>query len=306
MNVRTADKGKGHATMQEDRDLIEHFSRIEGLLAEMESSSSSEVLARTQEIVETLLLTYGEGLNRILNIVWDGLDESTAVRIFGSLTEDDLVSHLLLLHDLHPVPIEERVAAALEEVRPYLASHGGNVELLEVRDGVARLRMQGSCSGCPSSTVTLKLAIEDAVMKAAPDLERIEAEGVAQPATQPLNFISTADLMRSRNPAPKTPWTDIGALPEIASGGMTILEVSGSPALFFNVDGSFYAYRDRCPHCGASLEGGALDGTGIGCPGCNRQYDIRLAGRCLDAPDQHLEPIPLLVQNDTVKVAVHA
>ena len=65
---------------------------------------------------------------------------------------------------------------ALEEVRPYLESHGGDVELLAVEDGVVRLRMQGSCSGCPSSAMTLKLAIEDAIRKHAPEVEQIEAE----------------------------------------------------------------------------------------------------------------------------------
>ena len=74
---------------------------------------------------------------------------------------------------------------ALEEVRPYLQSHGGNVELLGVEGGVARLRMQGSCGGCPSSAMTLKLAIEEAIQKAAPDLEGIEAEGVAEPEPAP-------------------------------------------------------------------------------------------------------------------------
>jgi Fe-S cluster biogenesis protein NfuA len=73
------------------------------------------------------------------------------------------------------------VRQALEGVRPYLGSHGGDVELLGVEDGVARLRLAGTCNGCPSSTVTLQNAIEEALLKAAPDLERIDAEGVAEP-----------------------------------------------------------------------------------------------------------------------------
>ena len=77
--------------------------------------------------------------------------------------------------------VEERVRDALEGVRPYLGSHGGDVELLGVEDGVARVRMQGSCEGCPASAMTLKLAIEDAVLKAAPDVDRVEAEGATEP-----------------------------------------------------------------------------------------------------------------------------
>jgi Fe-S cluster biogenesis protein NfuA len=72
--------------------------------------------------------------------------------------------------------VEKRVVRALEEVRPLLQSHGGNVELLGIEGGVARLRLQGNCHGRPASAMTLKLAIEEAIQKAAPDLERLETE----------------------------------------------------------------------------------------------------------------------------------
>jgi Fe-S cluster biogenesis protein NfuA len=80
--------------------------------------------------------------------------------------------------------VEERVEAALAEMRPYLDSHGGDVRLLGVTDGVVRLQLQGSCSGCPSSAATLKSGIEEAIYSAAPDVERIEAEDA--PAAAPL------------------------------------------------------------------------------------------------------------------------
>jgi len=94
------------------------------------------------------------------------------------------------------VDVETRVARALEEVRPYLQSHGGNVELLGIDGGVARLRLQGSCQGCPSSIMTLKLAIEEAIRKAAPDLEGIEAEGLAEPPPRPPAFVPAATIAR--------------------------------------------------------------------------------------------------------------
>ena len=74
-----------------------------------------------------------------------------------------------------------RIDALLDEVRPYLAAHGGGVELLGIEEGVVRLRLQGVCNGCPSSAVTLKLAVEEAIERAAPDIERIEAEGEVAP-----------------------------------------------------------------------------------------------------------------------------
>jgi Fe-S cluster biogenesis protein NfuA len=119
------------------------------------------------ELVQALLDLYGEGLRRIVPRLNGALDE---------LAGDELVAHLLLLHGLHPVPLERRVEGALEEMRPYLDTHGGDVRLLGVADGVVRLQLQGSCSGCPSSAVTLRHGIEEAIYKAAPDVERIEAE----------------------------------------------------------------------------------------------------------------------------------
>jgi Fe-S cluster biogenesis protein NfuA len=139
------------------------IERVETLLDEVEQFPSPQREVAT-ELVSALLDMYGEGLSRIVAA--------------GSVpVEDDLVAHLLLLHGLHPVAIERRVLGALDEVRPYLVAHGGGVELLGVRDGVVHLQLEGACNGCPSSALTLKSAVEEAIMRAAPDVERIEAEG---------------------------------------------------------------------------------------------------------------------------------
>jgi Fe-S cluster biogenesis protein NfuA len=133
-----------------------------------------ELLEQTAtEVAQALLDLYGEGLERIVDVLAENDDGTLA----GALSEDELVSHLLLLHGLHPVPVQERVRGALRGVLPYLESHGGNVQLLGVEQGVVHLRLEGSCSGCPSSSMTLKLAIEDAIFKAAPDVEEVRAEG---------------------------------------------------------------------------------------------------------------------------------
>jgi Fe-S cluster biogenesis protein NfuA len=123
----------------------------------------------TTELVQALLDMYGEGLSRIVAA------DSVPV-------DDQLVAHLLLLHGLHPVPVVQRVSGALDEVRPYLVAHGGGVELLGVDEGVVRLRLEGACNGCPSSALTLKSAVEEAIHKAAPEIDRIEAQGTTQPS----------------------------------------------------------------------------------------------------------------------------
>jgi Fe-S cluster biogenesis protein NfuA len=102
---------------------------------------------------------------------------------------------LLLLYGLHPLDFDSRVRQALDQVRPYLRSHGGDVELLDTTGGVVRLRMQGSCHGCPSSAMTLQSAIEEAIYAKAPDLTALEVEGVTkQPAEDRSTFVPVEEL----------------------------------------------------------------------------------------------------------------
>jgi Fe-S cluster biogenesis protein NfuA/nitrite reductase/ring-hydroxylating ferredoxin subunit len=284
----------------DDQGLQERVARIETLLEEIESLQDPNARSKAAEVVGVLLELYGEGLARVMEVVAQGEERE---RTFEALTADELVSHLLLLHGLHPLDVETRVVRALEEVRPYLQSHGGNVELLGVEEGVARVRLQGSCDGCPSSTVTLKLAIEEAVMKAAPDLEGIEAEGVTEPRPAP-TFVAGPTLRRKEKKRPEedgASWTVVGGLPQLSSGGMLLKEVSGEPVLFVKLGEDLYAYRHLCPGCGESLQGGSLKEAELACSGCGRSYDVRRAGRGLDDQLLHLEPIPLLVSEIDVE-----
>jgi len=286
----------------EDRELT---GRVEGLLEALESLPDLAARDVALEAVQAVVELYGAGLERIIGHVGDA--EATA------LVEDELVEHLLLLHGLHPVSVEQRVRAALDGVRPYLGSHGGDVELLGVSDGIATVRMQGSCEGCPASAMTLKLAIEDAVLKAAPDIERVEAlDGSTAGAPQD----GSSPLLQIEMVAPATPetaWATAGRLPQLSAGEVLLEDVAGESILFLRLqDGRPYAYRPQCPACGGSIEDGSLESEGLigaqlSCPHCRHRYDVVRAGRCADAPQLHLEPVPLLVDDDgLVRVAVQA
>jgi Fe-S cluster biogenesis protein NfuA len=94
-----------------------------------------------------------------------------------SLLEDELVTHLLILHDLHPLDLATRVEQALDEMRPYLRSHGGDAVVVGIEGAVVQLRMIGSCQGCPASALTLRDAVETAIRRVAPEIERVEEVG---------------------------------------------------------------------------------------------------------------------------------
>ncbi|MGH3108645.1 MAG: NifU family protein [Rubrobacter sp.] len=282
----------------DDQELRERVGRLEMLLEEIESFEDPEARAKSAEMVQTLLELYGEGLGRIVESIGRLGGEDLKDELLG----DELITHLLLLHGLHPVDVETRVLGALDEVRPYLESHGGNVQFLGIGDGVARVRLEGSCDGCPSSTMTLKLAIEEAVQKAAPELEGVEAEGVAQPPPKPTTAFVAAPTIRKKKKPPEengaSAWTTVDEL-DLPGGGMLGKEISGERVLFLKLAGNLYAYRDVCPGCGTSLEQGELRVADLTCSGCGRRYDARRAGRALDDVSQlHLEPVPLLEDED--------
>jgi Fe-S cluster biogenesis protein NfuA len=184
------------AVVQEDRDFHRRLERLETLLQEVEELADHRDRDRVRQIVQTVLDLHGIGLERIFaQIASQG---ESGLALVENLAHDDLVGNLLLLHGLHPLDLKTRVRQALEKVRPYLRSHGGNVELLAVEEGVVRLRMVGSCEGCPSSAMTLKLAIEAAIHEMAPDVAAIEVEGVgASAAISPVTFVPVERLCPS-------------------------------------------------------------------------------------------------------------
>ncbi len=163
------------------------MQRVEGLVHRIEGLADEEARAVALELVQALMEFHGAGLDRLMEIVAGAGNAGDA--IFDDFARDGLVSSLLLLYGLHPVPLETRVTRALDSVRPYLDSHGGNVELIAIENDVVRLRLEGSCKSCPSSSMTLKLAIEEAIMNAAPDVVRIEAEGAVEQPSAPTGFV---------------------------------------------------------------------------------------------------------------------
>src|SRR4051812_20687865 len=155
----------------------ELVGRVQELTAQVEALGDPQARACAEELAAAVVQLYGVGLERI----FAALDEQTRT----DLAQDGVVASLMLIHGLYPVSLEDRVQAALDSVRPYMDSHGGNVELLGIEDGIARLRLEGSCSGCGASQSTMQLAVERALEETAPDLLGLDVEGVVAPPPKP-------------------------------------------------------------------------------------------------------------------------
>ena len=172
----------------DDQEVRRRIERLDGLLEQLERTPGATA-ASALEAVELLAGIYGEALSRVMARV------SSVPDLTEQLTADELLWHLLVLHELHPGSARERVDRALDDVRPYLASHGGDVELVSVEDGVAMVRLSGTCQSCGSSSATLELAVRDAVLAAAPEVTRVEAL-TGQPGAAPAAVIPVESLFR--------------------------------------------------------------------------------------------------------------
>jgi Fe-S cluster biogenesis protein NfuA/nitrite reductase/ring-hydroxylating ferredoxin subunit len=292
--------------------------RVQELQARLDSSGDAQTREIAEELVSAVVRMYGAGLERIVGALLGAGGEGE--RLAAGLAEDELVAALLLIHDLHPVPLSQRVQGALEHVRPYMESHGGDVELLSLDEGVARISLVGSCSDCAASAVTLELAIKQAIEEAAPDLERLEVEGVAPaPAGPSLPLAGGGSAPEATlpgavelpmvisgpgGPAPTPSWFEVDRLDLVPVGHMVGAEVGGEELVVANVDGTLLAYANTCADCGGPLDGGELkDGT-LACPGCSRTFFLPAAGRSMDDERLQLEPVPLLREQGSVRVAL--
>ena len=262
------------------------IARVQELTGRLEDLDDPACRSLAEELTSAVVQMYGAGLERIVELADAGTRDE--------MSKDSLVAGLLMIHDLYPVPIEERVVQALDTVRPYMESHGGNVELLGIEDGIAKLRLEGSCKSCRASSSTLELAVRQALEEAAPDLLGMDVEGVMEEEEE-----VTGIALPMANGAPSWHTLDI-APPELLTG----TDVEGMSLFVANVDGTLLAYRNSCASCGGDLTGGALDAGSLACPDCGRTYFLPGAGRSMDDDHLQLQPIPLLREAEGIKVAL--
>lgn len=304
---------QGHSNVRQVGD------RIEVLLGELRSSASPAVTEKIEEVVGLLVELYGAGLERILELVNE--NPAVAGALLDRFIEDKFIESLLVLHNIHPVPVDSRIEGALAKVRPYLGSHAGGVEYLGLDEyGVAHLKLEGSCHGCPSSTVTVKLTIEQAITEVAPEVVRVEVEGVAEAPTGPspalLQIKRPDGSVAASNPGDadgaEGAWAPVNA-EGLLPGEKRRQTVRGMDVLVCSTLGNLYAYRDGCAACGESLADAALINEMLRCSRCGTLFNVVLAGRSIgmaagaaEGTTLHLDPLPLLQDQGGWKVAIPA
>lgn len=191
-----------------------------------------EVRELGHAVLEAVDLIHREGLTRMAAL----LDHHDLLRLAAS---DPAIAELLDLYDLVPISEEALVERALEKVRPYIQSHGGQLEVLEVRGGIVRVRLAGSCAGCSGSAMTLKRGVETALREDFPGFLSMEVEEPEPESVRP-TFIGLKQL-KTISPPSRPIFQDAAALSDVV--GMITVEVGGIPVLLHNLGGEVYAFH---------------------------------------------------------------
>jgi Fe-S cluster biogenesis protein NfuA len=160
------------------REFTRRSDRIEELVHRIETSGDPAMRAMAAELLEAVIELHGVALERILEAV---TELPGGVGTIDRIARDELVAGVLSLHGIHPEPLAMRVSVALEKARPYLQSHGGDVELTAIENGTVHLRLRGACGSCSGSTATLRSSVEAAIYEMAPEVVAVIAEEMPAP-----------------------------------------------------------------------------------------------------------------------------
>ncbi len=228
-------------------------------------------------------------------------DDPRGKEILFELVDDPAVRAVFALHGIIRADPVTRANQALAVVRPYLQSHGGDVELVRIENRAAFVRLHGSCNGCSMSAVTLRDGVEEALVTL-PEIDRIEVLD-DEPTTA---FIPVESIGRKPGADPDAGWVKGPAAEAVGSGSMLRFDVAGSNGsgavddnvtsdlmsfVITNTEGRFAVFRNACVHQGLTLDGGMIDDGVIVCPWHGFRFDA-LSGECVSAPGAQLEQVP--------------
>jgi len=244
-----------------------------------------------------------EAFRRLIRQLRD--DPACAARL-ATAVRDPFIFGVLRFHGLVKDPIEHRVAQALEQVRPMLQNHGGDVELVAVRlPDTVDIRLVGACHGCPASGQTLTEGVERAIREHCPEIRHIRqvsqpAARAAQPdpgSAQVVHFISP--FAQAADPG----WEEVCALYEIPDGGILTRKLAGQEVLLYRRGFTVSCFDNACAHMGMPLDGGEVrDGT-LECPYHKFTYALA-TGECLTVPEVQLRTHSVKIANAKVCVRV--
>ena len=269
--------------------LIGDVERLESIFDGWDETPRGAVEAYRRAIEEL----HGEALRRLIRSL---KDEPAALAAMKEAVADEVVYAVLRHHDIVRASLNERVEAALEGVRPMLASHGGDVELVKVAPPTIEVRFIGSCDGCPASALTFPAGGKKAVQEACPAITDVrQVNGLGSGGEGSVRFVSPFALGAEGN------WLEAGALSDIPEGSIRATEIGGEKLLLSRQGSVVTCFQNACAHLGFPLHDGEIEDGIITCPHHGFQYDLA-SGECLTAPEVALQSHAVRVIGERVEV----
>lgn len=279
-----------------DRD-SETLAVLAGEVATLEAigeawpSEQRATLERLRAAIEAL---HREALLRLVR----GLrtDPAAAARL-RDVVRDPVVFGVLRLHGIVRDPLEVRVREALASVAPFLASHGGGVELVAIQPpDTVEVRLTGACQGCPASGQTLQEGVERAIRERAPEIVRVvSVRGPVDARRIPLHFVSP--FAREDDAG----FVDVCPLAELVEGRVQVRAVGDRDVLLYRDAGRVSCFDNACAHLGMPLDAGDVADGVLECP--HHAFRYRLdTGECLTVPEVQLVVHAVRVREGRVAV----
>jgi Fe-S cluster biogenesis protein NfuA/nitrite reductase/ring-hydroxylating ferredoxin subunit len=246
-------------------DLSGELARLEATV-EAWSEGPRDTVRAYRQAIDAL---HAEALRRLVRTLRDYPGVAAALRVAAA---DDVVYAVLRHHGIVKPSIADRVEAALESIRPMLAGHGGNVELVRVDPPTISVCFTGACDNCPASTLTINAAVKTAVQAACPEITTIKQ-------VNDVNRRQGTELAH----APGNPWLPAGMLGDIPEGRVRAMSLGGHAVILSRHVAKVTCFDDSCVHLGAALRDGAVENSILICPSHGFRYDLR-TGNCETAP----------------------
>lgn len=288
----TTDAARSSVTAS-DADLAELARAVESALTDVRGMPIDH-RKRALALKEAVEAFHKAGLVQIVRAM---KAHPVARDVLMELVDDPAVYALLSMHGIIKADVRTRVAQVIERLRAYTQSHGGDVELVDLRDDTVLVRLSGACNGCSMSAVTLRTGVEDALREHVPEITKVEVVP-NDPSPQVMPLVS---LTRSGRDAG---WIAGPAVTSLPDGTPVRMELTdGKSLVIIRLDAHIQAFRNECAHLGLPIDGGTIDRESrtITCPWHGFRFDC-LSGECLTAPQAQLEPVPLRVEHGVVHV----
>jgi len=251
--------------------------------------------AGASALVEAVDALNAEAFRRLIRSLKDRPGFGAALR---DAAQDEVVYAVLRRHGILKASLFERVEAALETVRPMLASHGGDAEVVSVEGDSAEIRFLGACDGCPASQLTFYAGVKKAIQDHVPEVTRIkQAKGLGGGGADTVKFTSPFANYKDDE------WRRAATLADLQDGETRFVEIDGHSVILSRFGDRISAFRNACAHMGLELSQGEIKDTIITCPHHGFRYALE-SGECLTAPEVQLQPHGVRVKGHNIEVRI--